>query len=204
MSLFSFMKPTRDVSVAFSLDGIEKVVYGQTDLVLDRLQIIGAALSYFPLKKEAAEPSIEWAYKLTDGMTSDQAQEAFDGVISLMETLKNGSEGPFNADGMLTTTAAGAAVTMKGFTTDFPFRGVSERMPGGRVDRRLAERSGDRLHLRLFVEDGDELASTVDWNVDKATGRISFSLKEARYWQIKDYGRVLLNQVIEANGKIGT
>jgi hypothetical protein len=31
---------------------------------------------------------------------------------------------------------------------------------------------------------------------------MSFSLKEARYWQVKDYGRVLLNQVIEATGEV--
>jgi hypothetical protein len=50
------------------------------------------------------------------------------------------------------------------------------------------------LYLRLVVDGGKEIASVCTWLVSHATGHISFSLKEARYRQVKDYGRVLLNQ----------
>lgn len=203
MSLFNFIKPKHDMPLAFSVDGIERVVYGETDKVLDRLQAVGAALALFPIKKDAApEPSMKWMYEFTDGMTPEQVQEAFDGVISLTETLKTGSETPYHADGTLTTNKAGALLTWNGTTVGFPFQGVSQRMQGGHDQRRLAERGGDSLHLSLIVDGGDEVASTCTWNVDYASGHIGFSVREARYWQIKDYGRVLLNQVIEASGKL--
>lgn len=204
MSLFNFTKPKRDMSLAFSLDGIERIIYGETDAVLDRLQAIGAALTLFPIKRTSPpEPSMKWMYEFIDGMTSEQAQEAFDGVITLMETLKAGSEAAYHANGTLTTNKAGALLTTwSGTKIGFPFQEVSQRMPGGHIQQRVAEAKGDDLHLRLVVDGGEEVASTCTWIVSQAKGIISFSLKEARYWQIKDYGRVLLNQVIEANGKV--
>lgn len=202
MSLFKFTKPKRDMSLAFSLDGIERIIYGETGEVLDRLQDLGAALALFPIKNGSTpEPSMKWMYELTDGMTPEQAQEAFDGVVTLIETLKTGSETSYHADGTLTTSKAGALLTWSGTTIGFPFQGVSQRMPGDHTQQRVAERSGDELHLRLVVDGGEEVASACTWILNQATGQISFSLKEARYWQIKDYGRVLLNQGIEANGK---
>jgi hypothetical protein len=72
----------------------------------------------------------------------------------------------------------------------------------GYTQQRIAERRGDDLHLRLVVDGGEEVASVSTWIVNQSSGHISFSLKEARYEQIKEYGRVLLNQVIEAKGKV--
>jgi hypothetical protein len=42
--------------------------------------------------------------------------------------------------------------------------------------------------------------SVSEWTFNLSTGLIGFSLKEARYWQVKDYGRVLVKQVFEASG----
>jgi hypothetical protein len=75
-------------------------------------------------------------------------------------------------------------------------------MPGGYTQQRIAEKIGDDLHLRLLVDGGKEVASVCIWVIGRSTDKISFSLKEARYWQVKDYGRVLLNQIIEASGKV--
>ena len=154
MSLFNFTKPKGDMSLAFSLGGIERIIYGETDAVLDRLQAIGAALTLFPIKSASTpEPSMKWMYEFTDEMTSEQAQEAFDGVIALMETLKAGSEAPYHADGTLTTSKSGALLTTwSGTEIGFPFRGVSQRMQGGQIQQRIAEPKGDDLHLRLVVD----------------------------------------------------
>ena len=204
MSLFNFIKPKRDISVAFGLNGIERITYGETDGALDRLQAIGAALTLFPIKNlSLPEPSTRWMHEFTDGMTPEQVQGAFDAVISLVQTLKTGSEAPYHADGTLTTNKAGAVLTMSsGTEIGFPFRGVSQSMPGGHTQQRLAEAIGDELRLRLVVDGGEEVASTCTWIISHAEGKISFSLKEARYSQIKDYGRVLMNQTIEASGKV--
>jgi len=204
MSLFNFIKPKRDVSLAFGLDGIERIIYGETDAALDRLQAIGAALTLFPIKKlSPPEPSTKWMYEFTDGMTPEQVQEAFDGVIALIETLKTGSEAPYHADGTLTINKAGVLLTTwSGTEIGFPFKAVNQRMPDGHIQQRIAEAIGDDLHLRMVVDGGEEVASTCTWIISHAEGKISFSLKEARYSQIKDYGRVLLNQTIEASGKV--
>ena len=203
MSLFNFIKPTRDVSLAFSLDGIERISYGETDEVLDRLHAVGAALALFSIKTDSRrDPSMKWMYEITDGMTEEQVQEAVDGVVSLMETLKSGSEAAYHADGTLTINKAGALLTWSATKIGFPFQGVTQDISGGYSQQRVAERRGDDLYLRLVVDGGEEAASNCTWIIGQATGTISFSLKEARYWQVKDYGRVLLNQVIEANGKV--
>ncbi|HVB98812.1 MAG TPA: hypothetical protein VNJ12_05695 [Candidatus Dormibacteraeota bacterium] len=75
-------------------------------------------------------------------------------------------------------------------------------MESGATQRRKAERTGDEIRLSLVVDGGEELASVSTWIVSKASGQISLSIKEARYEQVRDYGRVLLNQVIEATGTV--
>jgi hypothetical protein len=168
-----------------------------------RLQAIGAALALIHIKNDSpGEPSMKWMYELTNGMTPEQVQEASDGVVSLMEMLNNGSEAPYQAGGTLTISKAGALLTWSGTEIGFPFQGVAQGMPGGHTQQRVAEKRGEDLHLRLVVDGGKEVASVCTWIISKATGHISFSLKEARYWQVKDYGRVLLNQEIEASGKV--
>jgi hypothetical protein len=82
MSLFKFIKPKCDMSLAFSLDGIERIIYGETDAVFDRLQAIGAALALFPIKDASPlEPSMEWMYTLTDGMTPEQVRKPSTGSL---------------------------------------------------------------------------------------------------------------------------
>ena len=105
--------------------------------------------------------------------------------------------------GLLKITRAGALLTQAGIDIWFPFQGATQKMPDGSTQQRVAEKIGDDLHLRLLVDDGGkEVTSVCIWIVGRSTGRIGFSLKEARYWQIKDYGRVLRNQMIEASGKV--
>jgi hypothetical protein len=140
-------------------------------------------------------------YQFTDGMTEEQANEAFDDVVQLMKLLNNGSEEPYHAEGTLKITRAGALLTQNGADIGFPFQGATQKMPGGYTQQRIAEKIGDDLHLRLLVDGGKEVASDCIWIIGRSTGEISFSLKEARYWQVKDYGRVLLNQMIGASGK---
>ncbi|GJH28147.1 hypothetical protein [Caballeronia novacaledonica] len=202
MSLFSFLKPTHDVSLTYVLDGIEKNVFGQTEDVLDSLQVVAAALTLFPLKGDSTpEPSMKSLYALTDGMTAEQVQKSFEEVIAFMDDLKAGKkEAPFHADGRLTISRAGALLTCNDTSIGFPFQGATQRMPAGYVQRRIAVTKGNTLHLSLTIDGGDEVESLCTWIVDHATGSMAFSLREARYWQIKDYGRVLLNQTIEASG----
>src|SRR5579872_2357658 len=194
-----------EVNLAYSLDGNEKVSYGEIDQVMDRLQAVSAALSLFPIKNGTPEPppAFKWMHELTDGMTPEQVREAFDGVIDLMNLLNKGSEGPYHATRALKISEAGALLTWSDTNIGFPFQGVTGPMPGGYTQHRIAESVGDALHLRLTVDGGKEVASISTWIVGRTTGQMSFSLKEARYWQVKDYGRVLLNQVIEAAGKVG-
>jgi hypothetical protein len=193
-----------DVSVTYSLDGTEKVSYGEIDQVIDRLKFISSAFALFPIKNSttADTPMQELLYQFTDGMTEQQVNEAFDGVVELMKLLNNGSEEPYHAEGSLKITKAGALLTQNGTDIRFPFQGAAQKMPGGHTQQRIAEKIGNDLHLRLLVDGGKEVASVCIWIIGRSIGKISFSLKEARYWQVKDYGRVLLNQVIEASGKV--
>ncbi|HDR9164620.1 MULTISPECIES: hypothetical protein [Burkholderia] len=201
MSLLNFLKPKRDVSIVFNLDGTEKIRYGEIDEVFDRLKDVGAALALFPIKNiSPRDPSAQWMYALTDGMTDAQVQEASDSIVGLMETLKCGSEEPYHADVKVAISKDGAMLTLNGTEIGFPFQGVTQEPPGGHKQQRIAERRGENLYLRLVVNDGDEVYSDCTWIIDRANQKISFSLKEARYWQVKDYGRVLLNQEIEASG----
>jgi hypothetical protein len=193
-----------DVSLTYSLNGTEKVNYGEIDQVIDRLQLISSALALFPIKNSstAETPMQKLLYQFTDAMTEEPANEAFDGVVKLMKLLNNGSEEAYPAEGTLKITRAGALLTQDGTDVGFPFQGATQKMPGGHTQQRIAEKIGDDLHLRLLVDGGKEVASVSVWIIGRSSGKISFSLKEARYWQVKDYGCVLLNQMIEASGKV--
>ena len=141
-------------------------------------------------------------YELTDGMTAEQVQEGVDGVVNLMNLLNNGNEAPYHAEGTLKISKAGVLLTYSDTEFGFPFQGVTHKMSDGWTQQRIAEKAGDDLHLRLVIDGGLEVASVSTWIISRSAGQISFSLKEARYWQVKDYGRVLLNQMIEATGKV--
>jgi hypothetical protein len=192
------------VSLTYRLDGTEKCNYGEIDQVMDRLEAIGAAFSLFPIKdfSPAETPNQKWMHELTDGMTAEQVQEAFDGVVNLMNLLKEGSEAPYNTEGTLKISKHGVLLTWSDTNIGFPFQGVSQKMSNDWTQQRIAEKAGDDVHLRLVVDGHPEVASVSTWIISRSAGRISFSLKEARYWQVKDYGRVLLNQMIEATGKL--
>jgi hypothetical protein len=193
-----------NMSLTYSLDGTEKCNYGEIDQVMDRLKAAGAALPLFHIKdfSPAETPTQKWMYELTDGMTAEQAQEAVDGVVNLMNLLNEGSEAPYHAEGTLKINKAGVLLTWSDTEIGFPFQGVTHKMPDGWTQQRIAEKAGDDLHLRLVVDGGQEVASIATWVIRRSTSQISFSLKEARYWRVKDYGRVLLNQVIEAIGRV--
>jgi hypothetical protein len=150
---------------------------------MDRLQFISSALALFPIKNSSAAetPMQKLLYQFTDGMTEEQANATFDGVVELMKLLNNSSEEPYHAEGALKITRAGALLTQDGTDIGFPFQGATQKMPGGYTQQRIAEKIGDDLHLRLLVDGGKEVASVSIWIVGRSTGKISFSLKEARY-----------------------
>ncbi len=152
-----------EVSLTYSLNGTEKVNYGEIDQVMDRLKLISSALALFPIKNSSAAetPMQKLMYQFTDGMTEEQANATFDGVVELMKLLNNGSEEPYHAEGALKITSAGALLTQDGTDIGFPFQGATQKMPDGYTQQRIAEKIGEDLHLRLLVDGGKEVTSVL-------------------------------------------
>jgi hypothetical protein len=59
---------------------------------------------------------------------AEQVQQAVDGVVSLMELLKTGSETSYHGTGRLRISKAGALLTWSDTEIGFPFQGVSQGM----------------------------------------------------------------------------
>ena len=102
-----------DVSLTYSLNGTEKLNCGEIDQVMDGLKFVSSALALFPIKTSSTPdtPLQKLMYQFTDGMTEEQANATFDGVVELMKLLNNGSEEPYHAEGTLKITRAGALLT---------------------------------------------------------------------------------------------
>ena len=193
--------------MAFSLDGTERIKYVEIDQVLDTLISIGSALALFHIKDVTSHDALlKSMHEFTDGMTKEQVEEYTNDITDLIKILQYGSEGSFHTEGSLKIVdgrfLGGALMTLNGVDIGFPFGGTTQKMPGGYKQQRIAEKVGENLHLRCFIDGAPEVASLSTWHVALPSGQIGFSLKEARYWQVKDYGRVLLNQEIEAVGVV--
>lgn len=217
MGLFDwFNRKQDDVTLAFTVDGTETLRYGETREVIDTLQGISSALALYPIKETArrdSDPKWAWLYEFTDGMSSEEVEKYFNGTIELMDLLNNGAVEPLHIEGTIKIISGrilgGVLLNQHTPKSDsgqsninFPYGGISYTTPEGLKHDRVAKRDGDDLRLEWVVDGRPELVSVVIWTVGLTSGRISLSVKEATYWQVKDYGRVLRNQVWEATGTV--
>jgi hypothetical protein len=144
--------------------------------------------------------------EFTKGWSAKKVEESSDNVVKLMNLLKDGAEEPFHASGPLQIISgrviAGALLTLNGTQLNFPYGGLTYTTDKGLKHKRIAKKLGDTLRLTWEADGTPEIASISTWIVDLPAGKISFSMKEASYWQVSDYGRVVRNQIIEAVGTL--
>ena len=93
----------------FSLEGTERVTYGEIDQVLDRLEAVAHALNLFTVKDATLFPGLdvrdapiaEWMFGFTDGMTKEEIDNYLKITAENMRLLKNGNKSPYCKSGSL-------------------------------------------------------------------------------------------------------
>ena len=153
-------------------------VRSETEEVMRCLDFMAGAACLFHIK-ETTEIDFDLTRRLlayTDGMTEKQVDEMHK--------------------------AGGVLMTMKGEKVNSPFGGIRYNAPDGNTHMRIAKKEDDKLYLQWAVNGAPDKASISDWVINLSSGRMSFTCKETRRQQIKDYGRVFVAQDMTASGQI--